>query len=186
MIEFTELNISDDNQYLVIGVRIKCCDLYKDVYLDSITVDNQDTFAGCNDSSKPLYHVEINGDEKYFRLKLNSFLLGTCLKNLFFVKVTTKGGPCNDIPCDWNKQSIIGTVANMYPIYQKGMNYIREMEKTCSIPSGFIDFILKIEALELALKTGNYTLAAKYYRMFMKGCNRNHNSSSKGGCGCGK
>lgn len=181
MIEFTELNITDDNRYLVIGVRIAC--EFKDTYLNSITVDNQDTYTGNDGSVDPLYHVEIEGEQKYFRLKLDQFLLGTCLNGIFFVKVTTKGGESNDIPCDWSSSTVTCTVANMYPIYQKGMRYIRELEESCSIPKGFIDFILKLEALELAIKTGNYTLASKYYRMFMK---RRKSTDKTGGCNCGK
>ena len=43
------------------------------------------------------------------------------------------------------------------------MNYIRGIECDCSIPKNFIDFILRLKALELCIKTGNYTKAIKYW-----------------------
>ena len=59
-------------------------------------------------------------------------------------------------------------IFNTNIIYQQSMKYIRSIESNCDIPKQFIDYILRIKALELALNTGNYLLAIKYWNKFFK------------------
>ena len=58
-------------------------------------------------------------------------------------------------------------IFNTNIIYQQSMKYIRSIESNCDIPKQFIDYILRIKALELAL-IGNYLLAIKYWNKFFK------------------
>ena len=62
----------------------------------------------------------------------------------------------------------MGVVYNLHNIFQSFMPYIREVEKDCNLPKGFINYILRFKALELAFATGNYTLAIKYWNRFFK------------------
>jgi hypothetical protein len=58
------------------------------------------------------------------------------------------------------------TVIDLYPIYQQLMKYVREVENSCDIPYNFVDQFLRLKAVQLALATGNYTLAIQYWKRF--------------------
>lgn len=63
---------------------------------------------------------------------------------------------------------------------QKGWGYLRELSNSCGIPKGFIDFILRIKALDMAIETCNYTEAIKYWEMLNKMPTR----TTTNNCGC--
>lgn len=46
------------------------------------------------------------------------------------------------------------------------MNYIKELNERCEVPLGLVDRILKLNALELSLMSGNYSLANSYWIKF--------------------
>ena len=59
---------------------------------------------------------------------------------------------------------------------------MREMQDSCVPPRDFIDFILKLKSVEIAIKTGNYDLAHQQWEMLRrikkfpeKHCKCNHN-----------
>ena len=66
MLHFNELRYSKDNKYLIIDVGIDYEDYYSDVILDSIVIDNQDTFIVNGPSSKPIYTYKV--EEEYLKV----------------------------------------------------------------------------------------------------------------------
>ena len=76
---------------------------------------------------------------------------------------------------------ILGVVSNLYPLYQHAFSYIKELSDTCSIPKNFINYILQYKAFELAVKTGHYTEAIKYWKRFFMGIK---DSVITPNCGC--
>lgn len=62
MIRFNELRITPDNQQLIIDVSIEDLAIYSNVFLDSIIIDNQDTFVENGPSSNPVYTHTIEGE----------------------------------------------------------------------------------------------------------------------------
>lgn len=192
MIHFNELKISADAQHLIIDVSVLSESYYKDVYIDSIVIDNQDTYVGTGPSSNPVYSYSVPDSvskltkktysQKHVRLDLSPADLRS-LDGLFFVYVRTKGIPSADTPCGMDNITTLGTVCNMYPFYQQAMNYIKEIANNCSAPQNFTDYILKLKGLELAVRTGNYPDAIKYYNKFFSG--KSKSSIKIGGCGCG-
>lgn len=60
MIHFNELRYSKDNKYLVIDAAIDSQDYYDNVVIDSIIIDNQDTFVANGPSSTPIYTYEVS------------------------------------------------------------------------------------------------------------------------------
>lgn len=195
MVHFNELRITSDGQYLIIDVAVRNESYYKDVYLDSILIDNQDTYVGTGPSSTPIFEYTVPATQivdgkvkqvkqKSIRLVLEAIDLTTrSLKDLLFVYVRVKGTPTPDTPCDMDNITTLGTVVNMYPFYQQAINYIGELASNCNIPQNFIDFILRTKALELSLKTGNYPDAIKFFNKFFNG--KDTTVIRKGGCGCG-
>ncbi len=63
---------------------------------------------------------------------------------------------------------------------QKGLGYLKELSNSCVIPKGFIDFILRFKALDIAIETCNYTEAIKYWKML----NRVPTRTTTNNCGC--
>ena len=191
MVHFNELRITSDGQHLIIDVSVLSESYYKNVYIDSIVIDNQDTYVGSGPSSNPVYSYYVpNGvsqltkktySQKHVRLVLTTNDLP--LNGLLFVYVRANGTPAADTPCGLDNITTLGTVTNMYPFYQQAMNYIGELASNCSIPQNFTDYILKLKGLELAIRTGNYPDAIKYFNKFFK--NKSDVVIRKGGCGCG-
>ena len=63
------------------------------------------------------------------------------------------------------------------------MLYTKELGDTCSIPKNFIDYILKVKALDLSLKTGNYQEAIRYWNRLFKNFYYTNNVEFSN-CGC--
>lgn len=114
-------------------------------------------------------------------LKLSDWKDLSPYNTMFFVYVKSKGTPSADTPCGFDKGQIIGTVINLQPIYKQTLKYLREVECDCEIPKGFIDMILKLKAIELCVRTGNYVQAVKYWKKFFI---KNQCKSPTSNCGC--
>lgn len=185
MVIFRELNITPDDKELTIDVVVEDLSIYSNVYLDSIVIDNQDTFIENGASSNPVYTYNIAENypnSKHFKITLSSKDLDIA-NNLLFVYVNVSGAPDPSTPCGWDNITTLGVVCNFGKIYQHFMSYIREVEKECAIPKSFIDAILRFKALELSVNTGNYSVAVKYWNKFFK--DRLNNISLPCGCNYG-
>ena len=201
MIHFNELRVTPDRKALIIDVVVRNEEYYDDVYLDKIVIDNQFTFVNNGKpSSHPIYDSSTvplpvavfkpkknmwSDDMKHIRLELTHLDLRRPLSDMFFVYVITKGNPAPDTPCGFDNRTTLGTVIDMYPFYQTSINMLKELTECCEVPQHFIDYMLRIKALELAIKTGNYVEAIKFYFKFFNRKSR-HLSIKGGGCCCGK
>lgn len=195
MISFNELRITQDGKYLIIDVSVDESSYFDTVSLDSIVIDTQDTYVANGPSSTPIYTYKVGEDyspvysspdnsqvltsdlepvlvenelgSRMVRLSLDATDLGVQLNNtMFFVYVISTGTPSPDAPISTTNPMIMGTVVNLYQFYQKSMYYLKKVSNDCEVSKCFIDFILRCKALELCIKTGNYTEAIKYWKKF--------------------
>ena len=102
------------------------------------------------------------------RLQASDFNINTLNDTMFFVYVITTGEPSADAPESTVSPQIMGTVTNLYPYYQSMMKSVKELINECKIPKNFIDFSLRLKALELCIRTGNYPQAIKYWNKYFK------------------
>lgn len=65
MIQFNELRITPDSQYLIIDASIDNSSYYNNVVLDRIIIDTQDTYVANGPSSNPIYTHKIDYDYTY-------------------------------------------------------------------------------------------------------------------------
>lgn len=177
MIHFNELRVTPDHRYLIIDAVVRNEPYFDNVYIDKIVIDNQDTYVDTGmPSSKPIYEHVIpvytkNGKtnkQKHIRLELESIDLGRPLTDMFFVYIQTKGTPAPTTPCSLDHKTTLGTVLDMYPLYQASINMLKELSQCCEVPQDFIDFMLRIKAIELSIKTGNYIEAIGFYNHFFR------------------
>lgn len=85
-----------------------------------------------------------------------------------------------DLTCA-EEAAIKKAIYNKNIITNKGLKYLKEFSNSCSTPKGFIDFILKVKALEYAIDTCNFDLAYKYWD-YINGSNAI--SAAIKNCGC--
>lgn len=181
MIRFNELKI--ENNYIIIDVQIEEEKYFKDMYIDSIVIDTQDTFIANGPSSKAIYTKTFNtdtdvnkeeivytqGTDKYNRVRI--YIDGKNLnvdihKTMFFVYIIAGGTPTADTPCRWDENKALHTLVDIQVLYNNMIQYVKELNKDCSTPDNFINAILQFNAIDLALKTNQYPLAIDLWKRF--------------------
>ena len=181
MIRFNELKIEDN--YIIIDVQIEEEKYFKDMYIDSIVIDTQDTFIANGPSSKAIYTKTFNtdtdikkeeivytqGTDKYNRVRI--YIDGKDLnvdihKTMFFVYVIAGGTPAADTPCRWDENKALHTLVDIQLLYNTMIQYVKKLGKECSTPDNFINAILQFNAIDLALKTNQYPLAIDLWKRF--------------------
>lgn len=181
MIRFNELKIEDN--YIIIDVQIEEEKYFKDMYIDSIVIDTQDTFIANGPSSKAIYTKTFNtdtdvkkeeiiytqGTDKHNRVRI--YIDGKDLnvdihKTMFFVYVIVGGTPAADTPCRWDENKALHTLVDTQVLYNNMIQYVKELNKDCNTPDNFINAILQFNAIDLALKTNQYPLAIDLWKRF--------------------
>lgn len=163
MIRFNQLSIDPSSQHLIIDALVD--ESYSGVEIDSITivVDSQDTYTPGGPSENPICvqkHIQEGQMTSNINLLISEEELGVYLDNtMLFVYIIAK---CNGQDISKN----MGAVVNLYPYYQGMMNGVKEINNTCNVPKYFINNILRLKAVELSIRTGNYIQAIKYWKKF--------------------
>lgn len=192
MIRFNELRITPGSKCLIIDISVKDEPYYNNVFIDSVVIDTQNTYISSGPSNNPIYTYNNESEgitddysKKNVRLTLKYQDLGLSLTdNIFFVYAIASGTPAADTPCGMDNSITLGTVINLYPIYCKTIQYLKELSNECNIPKNLIDMYLKIKALELSVKTGNYTQAISYWNKYFKNLKDKSNPKILKNCGC--
>lgn len=201
MIQFNELRITPDGKHLIIDASINNSNYYDNVVLDSIIIDTQDTYVPNGPSTNPIYEHKVDGYDYVYSIpedcncspvlvdedKSYCFTYGNeegrhvrlilstkdiPLNNMLFVYAVAKGTPAPDTPCGFDNAVVMQTVVDLYPFYQNTLCFLKELNNECEIPKGFTDMILRLKALELCIRTGNYPQAIKYWKKFFSNNNR--------------
>lgn len=186
MVVFDELRITNDGETLIIKVRVRKEDYYKDVYIKSIHIDTEETFNEGTYSQQGITKVykgyTVTDNQKSVTLILNtSQILADLTKHLFFIWVETKGNPTSNVPCGMDNSKTVGVTLYMGNIYNLFMNRIKEVGNTCQIPQNFIDEILKFKALSTAIDSSHYTQGIEFFNKWFKG---DSNKVITNKCGC--
>ena len=65
MIIFNNIKITQDNKYLIIDAEIEDNVYYKDMYIDRVIIDNQDTYIQNGPSDNPIYTYQAEPQLNY-------------------------------------------------------------------------------------------------------------------------
>lgn len=174
-----------------------------------VTSDNisETSLGGIADESKYIYKQCFEDRETEIHLVLNincldTFPYNTFSRDLFFVFIEDSGPKDDCIPCPIASNLTVAVTFDETVYYQMAMGYTKELADTCQISQGFIDFILKWNALKAAIETEHWMAAIKFWEMlfggidwdakfdcFEAGTSAKHpytgyNVGRRGGCGC--
>lgn len=184
MITFNQCRISWDGKYLYLTVQIDDLDYFTNVYIDNVKIDTSDNFVDSGPSSSPIYTYTATGNQKSVSLALDyrELLAGGLLKEkMFFVWVTAKGTPAADTPCGLDSALKLCVAFNESYIFSRGLALIKELSDHCTLPANFVDWSLLISAFKLALDSGKYSEAIKFWKIIT---HQGKFNTSTPNCGC--
>lgn len=202
MILFDQLRISDDGQRLYINVHVNKADCFKNMYIDSVvimTADKVSETAPGTPTSDYVYTKQIEGNVKELDLVLTSldftkswetdpkamaFNRADMSNTLFFVYIKCKGTPGECTPCMLDEETTLGVVFDENMLYQRVMDYTKELVADCNIPTEFTDFILLWNAFKAAIETEHYVAAIKFYNKLFGVVRSGYSNNIIKTCGC--
>ena len=202
MVLFDQLRISDDGQRLYINVHVNKADYFKNMYIDSVvimTADKVSETAPGTPTSDYIYKKEIEGNVKELDLVLTpldftkswetdpkamAFNKADMSNTLFFVYIKCKGTPGECTPCRLDEETTLGVVFDENVLYQKVMDYTKELVADCSVPTEFTDFILLWNAFKAAIEIEHYVAAIKFYNKLFGVVRSGYSNNIIKTCGC--
>lgn len=201
MIIFDQLRLSDDGKQMFVDVHVNKAGYFKDIYLESITIIPADKVSETHPdipTKDYLYHLDFDDGlkEVSMRLTANDFLKrwetdptkmifkeAEMHTTLFFVFIKCKGTVGNCTPCRLDELITLGVTFDEKLLYQRVMEYTKMFTDACTIPDGFIDFILLWNMFKSSVETEHYIQAIKYWKILFGLGNAGGNINYKG-CGC--
>ena len=201
---FDQLRISDDGRRMYINVHVNKADYFNNAYIDSITIMTSDKVletAPGTPTSEYIYTKKIDGNEKEVNLVLTAndftrtwekdpkampFKQGDMSRTLFFVYIKCKweGTPGECIPCTLDEETTLGVTFDENMLYQRVMDYTKDLLDECKVPIAFMDFILLWNAFKASIETEHYIPAIKFFNMLFGIVDASGHKGIIKGCGC--
>lgn len=190
---FDQLRISDDGRRMYINVRVNNASYFDDIYLDSLTIVTADKVSETSPtvpSEDYVYQKAFEDGTKDAGLVLlptdfnEHYMKSSFSGDLFFVYVKIKGTPDPCTPCTLDEEVTLGVTFDEGLLYQKVMQYTKDLADDCQIPVGFTDFILQWNAFKASVETEHYIPAIKYYDMMFNSPDGRQGMSITKHCGC--
>lgn len=169
MIKYNKLEIKGD--YLIVDFEVEDKPYYSSVSIQGIRIDIPLTYG-----KETPYYIEDTDDRTHYTKEI---FIPDIKKELIIItpQCYTDEIP-SDVPCGADVVDV-SAVYDKNILLEKGLYYIKNLENKCEISKDFIDFILRHNALDMAIDTCNFNTAIKYWDMFKvtKGVTTK-------GCGC--
>lgn len=123
----------------------------------------------------------IDSSKPYAKLPFNK---SNFSDGLFFVYIYCKGVSDECTPCvlDSSKPTV-GVTFDEKLLYQRVMDFTKQLADQCIIPREYIDFILLWNAFKASIETEHYIPAIKYWQMLFNTPMLINGITTKG-CGC--
>jgi hypothetical protein len=190
---FDQLRISDDGKRMYINIHVNTASYFDNIYLDSLTIVSADKVSETSPtipSTDYIYQKTFDDNTKEAALVLqpvdfNEQFAGSDFSHdLFFVYVKVKGTPDPCTPCSLDEEITLGVTFDENLLYQRAMDFTKELTDDCQIPTEFTDFILLWNAFKASVETEHYVPAIKFWKMLF---DQNDNSlpiNNTKPCGC--
>lgn len=201
MVIFDQLRISDNGKYLYINAHVNKASYFNNIYIKKVTILTADQVSETDPTvptSNYIYQYTVAEKQKEINLVLDSsdfqkvweedpkaamFKQEDISNTLFFVYIECYGIPGICTPCRLDELTTLGVVFDENILYQRVMDYTKELTDDCCVHTGFTDFILLWYAFKAAIETEHYIAAIKFYNMLFGDLNNNYIKYT-GGCGC--
>ena len=189
MVIFDRLQISDSGKMLYMDVHVNKASYFDNIYIDKVIIQTSEQVSETDPltpGSEYIYTLDVEGNVKELHLALNAAhdfesSYATLSDKLLFVYVVCKGSVAPCTPCRLDEMTTLGVTFDTAMLYQKIMQYTRELNAECIIPKGFTDLILLWYGFKASVETEHYVSAIGFWKkMFRLG---NFSVTSKG-CGC--
>lgn len=199
MVIFDQLRISDDGKRMYINAHVNKASYFENISIDSVIIMTADQALETSiepSTENAIYTVSYEDEVKEINLVLTSsdfmpkgpkavkFAAKDMSDTLFFVYIKCKGTPDICTPCRLDEEYTLGVVFDENLLYQRVMDYTKELTDNCCVHAGFIDFILLWNAFKATIETEHYVAAIKFYNMLFGNSEVTGNTKYIGGCGC--
>lgn len=190
---FDQLRISDDGKKMYINLHVNKAEYFDDIYLDSITIMTADKVSETNPNmptSDYIYNKVFEDNQKEADLVLlpsdfnEHFTKSDFTSDLFFVFVKIKGVPSECTPCRLDEEVTLGVTFDDNMLYQKVIQFTKDLADSCTISKGFIDMILLWNGFKAAVNTEHYLSAIDFWKKMFYGHQGINGLSSSKPCGC--
>lgn len=167
LIHFNKIKISDDNNYLELDIKVGEESYYKDVTIKKVLIQDKNTY-GTNSYVWSTSYESLLRKPKVVSLNIPfSEIFGKISDNILFITVEISGAPTANCPCN---EDVIPTAVYVETsnIIKNIEQYTAELNNTCTMPKGFMNYLLLYKALEYSIKTCHYKEAISYLDKLLK------------------
>lgn len=154
LIHFDKILISDNK--LELDIKIGEESYYKDVIIKKVKIQDKDTYGTNN-----YVYITETRIKKFSKAIPLSDILTNINNNMLFITVEIQGTPTADCPCN-NDVIPTAVYVETSSIIKNIEQYTAELNNSCSMPKGFMNYLLLYKALEYAIKTCHYKEAISY------------------------
>lgn len=180
IVDASILDITEDPTHLITFESIKVgfnSNIELDEYIDNI---DDDSIFPRKDYDSTSGNPVLRG----FRmvLDLNTF---EKTNNLIYVKLEADVSAVDVTSTDCTLNTYIeGYAYDKCLLLNKVFDYIKQSDNHCNDITDYANYIVKVNGLQLAVESGNFTLALTYWNKFFANNSSNIGLISNTGCGC--
>lgn len=107
------------------------------------------------------------------------------IQQLFYIKVEVDTTDPVVVLSDCTLNTYIeGYVYDKCLLFNRVFDYIKQNDDSCNDITNYANYIVKVNGLQLAIESGNFTLALTYWNKFFANNSNNIGLISNTGCGC--
>lgn len=201
MVVFEQLRIDKAGNYLYIDAKLNSSFAVGESRIEEVWVCDSEKYTegGIPEGAQKVYSFSHAAGNAYHSvsLKINPIgryneegiltqtydnLPNSFLNKMLFVYVKVVGYDELTTDCGCAKNPTIGVALSMNGIYDEFMHLIKELESDkCAKPSSLADFILKFNAMLLAIDSEHYKQGVNFFNKWFSG---KHYESAPSNCGC--
>ena len=168
MLHFNKIRLSPDRKTLTIEAWLEETNYNTQVFPYEIKIQDISTFG----TSTYVYNTDLSSytnEDKEVTINIPvGEILANISNNMLFITITLQGNIDISCPCGKDIMTYTAVFADACTMMNNLSTYTTELNQECSIPKGFINYLLLFKALEYSLKTCNYKDAIKYWNRLNK------------------
>ena len=193
MVIIDQFRISDDGSMMIVDAHVSSESYYLNMYISKVmilTADQMPPSGSPSSIDKYVFQRTYSLADKYKQISLRltpagdfneNFTKANLSSDLFYLVIWIDGTPAECAPCG-SDEPVIAATFDYMNLYNRVMNYTRELNQDCEIPRDFINFILNYEAFKIAVETDHVGRATDFYNQMFG--TMSVNTSVTKGCGC--